>query len=560
MPRLAGPENRLAFLAVLILAAAYLPALAAPFVWDDLGWILFNRALEKPFPPSAYLSDAYFRLSGETSWRPLATATYNIVTLAAGKNPAAFRSLGLILHLLAGSLLFRLLLGSGLARPAALAAAGLFLVHPANVETLMCASFNEELLTGCAVPAMLLCHRAGRSAAAAGLLLAGLLSKETALVALPLVLLDDRCRLAQGRQALGGALPAPLAGGGLAPAWFRRNLPAYALYGATALAAGWFAVFGLSAPGFSARAEVPIFDRLGFVLESLWTFVRVQVLPVGLRIEYFALPSSPLKTAGLALFAAAFSAGAGMLLRRLWKDATTRPLSLFLAWPLLFWFVFSGAVPAGVLSTRLMAERWLYLPLMGSTALAGFALQRRPRTTAVVVALLGILMFGRVRDWTDERRLWGSLVRQYPWSAKAWEGLGDAHRRGQDRASALAAYEHALRLRGSGEDRILSYYVPISGGNLKWQSPSLRRSLGAGFLEAGDTARAAEHLAKAVELDPGDPYAYRLLSYMDARQGRFSEARSWAERGLSKVPEDDILLRLERASRQKRLDFRLKLD
>ncbi|MFA6317576.1 MAG: hypothetical protein WC943_09165 [Elusimicrobiota bacterium] len=537
---LAAPENRPALFALAFLAAFYLPAFGAPFVWDDLGWILFNSALDRPLPLSGYFSDAYFRLSGETTWRPLTTAVYNGLTLAFGKSPWAFRGFGLLLHLLAGGLLLRLLTGSGLARGGALLGTALFLVHPAHVETLMCASFDEELLAACGVLSAILSHRAGRQGLAAGFVLLGLLSKETALAAIPLILLDDFCR----RGSFG----------------LRRGLPSYAVYAATALAFAWFAVFGLSAPGLGAKAAVPLPDRLGFCLQGLWAFVRVQVLPVGLRIEYFALPASGPETLVLVLFAALLVAGTGLFLRRIWRAPEDRPLALLLAWPFLFWLGISGAVPAGMLSTRLMAERWLYLPLLGACGLAAWGLQRRPRLAAAVLALLAVFTAVRVHDWTDERRLWSSLVQRYPLSAKAHEGLGDAQVRYKNFGPALASYEEALRLREERRDPVLAYYVPISAGHLNWQSPSLRRSLGAAYIREGGLDQAGRHLRKAVELAPDDPYAYRLLSYIGCLEDRFQEGLTWAEAGLSKNPDDDILLRLQDASRKRRLDFRLKLD
>ncbi|MBI4678999.1 MAG: tetratricopeptide repeat protein [Elusimicrobia bacterium] len=536
-----SPDSWPVLSALLMLAAAYLPALGAPFVWDDLGWILFNRSLDQPIPLSGYLGNEYFSLSGETSWRPLATLTYNALSLAAGKSPLAFRSLSLLLHLLAASLYLRLLIGSGLPFSAAAMAAALFMVHPANVETLMCASFNEELLVACALLGMVVAHRAGKPLLAGVAFLAGLLSKETAVLGLPLVFLYDWSH--KGLSAC------------------KRSFPAYISYTVVAVAFGWFSVFGLSAPGMQAKAAVPVFDRLCFALESLWAFVRVQVLPLGLRIEYFALPTdSTSKALGLTAFAAGVAVAAGLVLRKLWRGPEKRPWAFYLAWPFLFWFVSSGAAPAGVLTTRLLAERWLYLPMLGSAALAALALQRRPKVSAAVLACLGILMFARTRDWADERRLWGSLVRQYPWSAKAHEGLGDACSHFRDYGPALASYEEALRLRETRQDPLLRYYVPISGGRLNWQSPSLRRSLGGGYFRAGAFSRAEPHLAKAIELDPRDPFAYRLLGYLRARQGRFAEARRWADQGLSKNPQDEFLLRLAKDAGAKRLTFQPRMD
>ncbi|HZZ92567.1 MAG TPA: tetratricopeptide repeat protein [Usitatibacter sp.] len=60
----------------------------------------------------------------------------------------------------------------------------------------------------------------------------------------------------------------------------------------------------------------------------------------------------------------------------------------------------------------------------------------------------------------------------------------------------------------------------------------LRFGLGLQYLNAGDAARAAEHLRKAVELDPAYSAAWKLLGKALEQQARADEAMDAYRRGI----------------------------
>jgi Tfp pilus assembly protein PilF len=60
----------------------------------------------------------------------------------------------------------------------------------------------------------------------------------------------------------------------------------------------------------------------------------------------------------------------------------------------------------------------------------------------------------------------------------------------------------------------------------------LRFGLGKGYLDAGEFARAAEHLQRCVKLDPGYSAAWKLFGQTLHRQGLREEAQAAWRQGL----------------------------
>jgi tetratricopeptide (TPR) repeat protein len=524
--------------ALLAASAVYLPRLSAPLMWDDRPFLLDNTAIERPISLKSYVSPDYFNWSGELTWRPLATWSYSALSRLFLKRPFPMRAGMLVLHLLNCALLAWLIAGAGLGAEVALIAAAFFLIHPAHVETLMCVTFNKEILCALGILGMLVAHQRGRAAWAAGFLIFALLPKEAGLAGPLLALLYD--------------------------AVVRREVrwKDHALY--AAIAAVYLAVrFGpLRGPGGEQNlsALLPFSERFYYAARGFASSYRVLLFPRRLRIDYFALPASSALDALLWVYAALAILAAVYVLARMHRKRAPGA-SFFLLWPLPFLFLTSNLLPTAVLSLRLMAERWLYLPALGFSAAAAYAVRERPRARWLLLCLWGVLGLSRAVDWQSESRLWKSLVDIYPWSAKANEGLADAYFREDDNGRALAYYERALALRRDKEDLVLRHYAAIAPpGTIGWDSPFLYRGLGLTRLRLGEKAAAEDMFAKAVALQPSDGFSYRVLSYLAAEGGDFPRSRGWLDKGLAQNPQDDFLRRLEGDVARRRLSFRARFD
>lgn len=527
-------ERRLLWISLAICALVYLPRLNAPLIWDDQPVIQRNSALDRPPELSLFLTREYFNFSGEYSWRPAATLSYAAMIRGFGRRPWAMRGVHLLAHVANGLLLALLASLVGLPAGVGLLAAALFLVHPAHTETLLCVSFNEEILCALGLLVMMIGHACRRTALAACGLVLALLSKETGLLGLPLVLLHDFWRR-------------------------RRIVTAYAVYGALAVIYAWLYFGPLAGPGASAGAfELPWFERLYYTLSSLATALRVFFLPIRLRIEYFALP--PVSRMEGFCWAAAGVAAAGAWVWILFRHRVQRSLIFFILWPLPFLLLTSGLVPLGLLNTRLTAERWMYLPYLGLAAALAVFLHRRPRWAAGLLVFWGACGWARALEWNQERLLWESLLRVYPWSAKAQEGVAQAYAGEGRYLEALDAYQKALALRTERQDRILARYAAVSRGAIDWESAALDRGLGRTYAKLGRLEEAETSFLRAVALEPSDGYTYGLMVYRFAERGDFGKAREWLERGLLARPQEALLLRLKPDIDRRRLTFRATFD
>jgi tetratricopeptide (TPR) repeat protein len=262
------------------------------------------------------------------------------------------------------------------------------------------------------------------------------------------------------------------------------------------------------------------------------------------------------------LWLAAACAIVALTLELAWSSRRDKPaLAFFLLWPLPVLFLTSNLIPTAVLSTRLMAERWLYMPLAGFAIVVAYALRNRPKAMTALLLFWGALLFVRLQDWSSEPLLWQSLADIYPWSANAWEGLGEAQFRAGRIPAAEASFRRALALREKHEDLVLSHYVPVAPpGTLSWQSAPLYRELGLCRLKLEDDREAAGFMAKAAALQPRDVFSRRVLAYLDAKHGDFKAAESRLEEGLRIDAQDAFLRRLKPDVEKRRLTFTARFD
>ncbi|OGR58860.1 MAG: hypothetical protein A2X36_02945 [Elusimicrobia bacterium GWA2_69_24] len=564
MPDPEDPRVRhLIGLALLLAAVLYLPLLGAPLLWDDRGMLVFNTAWSEHIPLRRFFQAEYFSFATEMTWRPLASLSYYAMIHAFGLSPTLLRLVGLILHGAVAALLLAFLTRAGMRRAAAGLAAALFLLHPAHLETLACVTFNEELLAALGLMAMLLCHQSLRPGLAATAFAWALLAKESGAAGLPLAMCYDFLLRRRGSDAVLSAVRNCVGVHVRRRETGRRHFLAYALYAAVLGLYAWARFLRLPGldPG-SYSALLPVGERLFHALRGFVAAARVFFVPFSLRIEYFALPAESAWEWLLWLSGgAACAALAALVLRAAARER--EPLLVFLLlWPAAFLALTANLLPVGVLSLRYFAERWLYLPALGGAALLGHFLStsRRGRGAALALILLwGGLGLVRARDWSSDDRLWMSLARIYPWSAKAHEGLGEAYFREGRFTEALASFSAARSLREGHQDTLLARYLRLSPeGLLRWENAGLYRWLGLCLLELDRPREAKPLLEKAVSLAPREVFAYRVLAYLSARTGDFPGAESWLRKGLELDPEDSFLKRLAPDVAARRLSFRAK--
>ena len=475
--------------AVVWLCLLMAPLLSRPFVWDDLPTVAYNSKIANASFRQLF-SPEYFDVAAEFSYRPTSTFLHWAGLKVFGDKPFGHRAVELLLHLAVAGLLVAAFLEWGVAQEAAWLSGAVFLIHPLHLETLMCVAFNEEILVAGFLLGAWWARMRGKTLVSVLCFSLALFAKETALLALPILWLLGRSPSSRLREEGWG-----------------RELRGWSPYIIAVAFYCFIRFFLLLGPQEAAAFPTapPLTMRLYFAGLSLAQFARDVIAPLGLRIEYFAVPPDP------ALWIAAAIAGWALAIALLWA----LPLP-GMVWAALMFLPTMNLLPAYSLTTRYFAERWTYVPLIG--LLLALSARFGPRlgrwlklASPVFVLALVWLMFWSAREaqpWSDERLLWAKLVEAYPWSAKAHEGLGEAEYRAGDYGPALEEFRQGFRLRMGRQDRVLEYYVPLfeerAHGRplpLTRETPAVHRWLARAWLAVGNKEQSRGHLERAEQLE-----------------------------------------------------------
>lgn len=531
-----GPLAAACVLAAAVLVT-HLPLLGAGYVQDDHVAVEGNAIVEAG-SLSTILGASYWEgaLGGDrTLYRPVTVASFALeLGATGGAHASVSHGINLILHAVVSWLLYSLAVRFGVEPAAALLAALLFAVSPSKSEAVANVVGRSEILSALFTLAAVRCAaevgRRGAAWAAAAFVLLACGSKETGLVALPLVVLV----------ALGGSRVLDIAGT-IAP-----SLLAFLI----------FAVVRTRAlEAFFPPQPVPTIDNplvvehgvryFATALGLIPRYARIVLFPFGLSNDYSGA-SIPVEgsflawrpLAGIAILGAlAFTATRG------------RVAALFVAITVLPYLLVSNLlVPVGAI----FAERFLYLPVAGLGLLAALAIAKlgaRGRIAAIAaIAVFGVAMFARSLDWKDDATIFTATARNNPKSPRApyWLGNNDGaianwpefagpwHQKGVALAKKgdLPAAERAMR------------------ESLRWEPSRAEPRLDLGIVlhRRGALEAAEREVRKAVLLDPEDPRAYAELGHLRYESGRFAAAAE-AYRHAVLLGRTDLLPRLRELER-----------
>jgi protein O-mannosyl-transferase len=162
-----------------------------------------------------------------------------------------------------------------------------------------------------------------------------------------------------------------------------------------------------------------------------------------------------------------------------------------------------------------VAERRMYLPMLGMLFVLTELLQRLPMprralagAMAVTLALAGVLTYERNRVWTSDVALWHDTVQKSPQNARAHFQLAYAlHFEANHCELALPEYAEVDRIAGPGYDKRYSLLVD-------WAEA---------YECAGQVDEALAKLRQAAALEPG-AHAYSEIGTICAKHDRFGEA------------------------------------
>jgi protein O-mannosyl-transferase len=527
MPNL--KNNFLPLLIIVIIGSGiYANSLPNSFVYDDLVTVEENLFIRDWENLGKFLSADYYSRSEEYSFRPLVTITYFSDYALFALKPWGYHLTNLILHLLAGITLYFLSKKFLDGRVAPLLASLIFIVHPVQTEAVNGISFREDLLCCLFFSLSLLIYisserlkkrvlnngqynmvnaetKTNPSLLVLSILffLLALLSKEMA-VTFPLVILAYEVILRKERLTV----------------LFRPKIIILFLISGIYFIARFLLLFQQgtlpAAPEFGN-----IFTRLFLVLKGIGLYGRLVFFPVSLTVEY-ADPFPPVVWSNYLLIPALLTTA---LLIFVWVRRNHHAASAF---GLAFFFITLLPVLNLVPNSRLGAERFAYLPMLGISLWGGavlsgiwFSSKRRTITTLLIGLIflsLGAGTVSRNLDWMDNLPLFTRAVAVSPLSSKAHHGLGNELFRIGRLGEAVNEFDKAIEI------------FP--------REPLYYNSLGVAYGEMGRFDEALIRFQASARLNPGDPLVLMNLSTLFLRTGDIPRARETINKFIAARPFD----------------------
>lgn len=512
---------------ILILLAgflSYVNALPNAFIWDDEDQVVKNTFIRDWANLPLAFASSTFHSGGETLagafYRPLVTLSYMLNYAVWGLNPAGFRLFQLLVHLANALLVFclvrRILANRSVQNSSEIAglSALVFAIHPANVESVAYIGSAGEVLCAFLLLLGLTAFVKGSFIGAFSFIFLGLLAKESAVVALPLLFLYT---------------------------WL-LEAPRRASY--TKLIAGSGAVMALYAflrlvlaqlppiPGSHAPiSESPFVTRLLTVPYELYSYLKILFFPADLSVaRHFVVQS-----ASDARFWAALPLVLVITAMCVWYGWKTKSRHFtFFA----LWFPIALAPVLNIVPLEMtIAERWLYVPMIGVWAVSSMIavplllkLRGRSRSVAYVAVFVVLgLLFARTilrnQNWKDEMSLYGNDIKI-------------ASRVSPQGSYELENYYGMAMFRAGRVGEAGEYFRRSIALQPNWMYS--RNNLGAALEKQGDFSGALEQYRRSVEA--GDYYlAYENIGAVLLQLKRYDEAKEFLSAAIRKFPRNSKL-------------------
>ena len=543
-----------ALLLVLLVLVAFGRTLGNGFAYDDYAVLVENPSVRAGAPILTVLTDPAAHSVGNVAraYRPVRTLALMAEHRAFGDTARPYHAVNLLLHAAVTLLAWRLA-RRYLSPAAALAAGALFACHPLQAEVVASIKAQDDLLAAILILSTVIAftsHRARgmRRAYLWWLLIPfalGLLTKESVL-ALPILLAAlwslDRTSTRRGAD--------------------RTEAP----WGVLATMAVMGALFLLARGRFLAGAGESASPGSGqgwlFPDSFAWIplYMKLFVWPHPLTIDHTDL------------------AAAGFGSARLWVSVALQAIAAVLLWRTklhavrfgLVWF-YIVLLPSLnlVASYFVFAERFVYLPLLGSAVLVAGGAQtmgrrlglRRPAWALTALAVLPVsalttVSLQRSGDWRDSETLFRSALRANPDAAVVRHFLiSELLRTGKtDEARALLARTRVDDLPPTSaaerSEIAAAGLLAIQDGDHVRGAAVLRRvvaspyaksqdwlNLGTALTNLGEHADARDAFHHVLEMDPADAAAYRMLGRIGLDTGDPAEARRNFEAACRLEPE-----------------------
>ncbi|MCC5842048.1 MAG: tetratricopeptide repeat protein [Opitutales bacterium] len=401
--------------------------------YDDPAYITGNEYINQGLSADGLLWALTYRDSGRALahegamnlWHPLTWISHQADVSVFGLRHVWGHHLhSVLLHAVAGCLLFSLCCYLGFSGRVAFFIAALFLVHPLRAESVAWLSARKDVLSGVFFFGALWAALGGWRRMGLVLFAAAIAAKPSVVI-LPVLLV-----LAQGWRANERDWGPRFWWDGL-----RREWAWFGLAGAGALVAIWFQSQGTHAPDMDA---LPLPERLLTMATAFLFLLFRSVFPVHLSFHY------PYPEAGAVfhLLSWAFVGTVGSLLLTFRKHL--HGFWVAVLWYVVCWLPMSGLVYVGTSFTH---DRYAYLALVGPTAWAVAALSKLRFGWIVCAGLVlayGTLATLQTSAWRSGESLFARAHANQPRDIVATVNLGSVYQVEGRHEEALALFEKTL--------------------------------------------------------------------------------------------------------------------
>jgi protein O-mannosyl-transferase len=480
---------------VALVAVCYANSVPNAFILDDILIVGANERI-RHIDPLAFLLQSYWGdLNHAGIYRPLTIFTFSLEYPVWGVWAPGFRLTNLLLHALNGLLVFLLARGLLKSAAAALAAAVIYVVHPAQTEAVVSIVGRAELLAATFFFAAWLAFRNGKTWLSALAYVLAVLAKESAVTFPAIVMLEMALTQGGVRKVL--------------ESW--RRFAVLAVTGVAYLGLRFYVLGGLGIPatGQYLNGTLTLAERWMTSGRVFLEYFRLLLAPTQMASDYDfnSVPVAGLRDwdAWLGLIVVAGL----MVLAAL--QAKRRPA---LSIGILFFFIVLLPVSNWIMPIALlMAERFLYTPIFGFALVAGLIWagienqRARHLIAGGFVTLAALLCISHNYVWQDTLTFHENAVRVVPNNARARLGYGFALLRMDKAEEARQQFQEGLR--------ILPNSAPLLAG---LASATMRAD--------GRCDRVRPLLARALDVDPGQWHSLWVLGDCFMMEGKQEEAEA----------------------------------
>lgn len=532
-------------LPLLVVAALYVPSLSNGFTFDDPSVIAdVSDFLSDPGQLSSLASRDYFRVSGESTYRPVVTLTYMLDWQIGGGSASAFHLQSLFWHLVAVGCLGLLLRRMGADDAISVLAPAIYGLHPALTEAVDAIAFREDVLvTAFGLLGLVVMvdgsprrHPIVRTILGSACFVLACLSKESGLVFAALLPLTQWAagRMRQPRTTW-------------SPRVHVREYAAVALALLAYLVVRFVALPSHEAYGVRIGGSLLLSLATGIV--AVGHYLLLFAIPYPLCADYRGVVPVVTSPVDWRVWTTLVTIGGLSVAVAVWR--TRSPLALW-GW---VWFLIALAPVLNVIPIpTFMAERFLHLPFAGLVAGAVAAAREAARAwpnamarraiaagAVIVLASAGGLTWSRHAVWSSNDVLWAKTLEDHPTAEGAIHGRGSALIEAGQYADGIPYLRRLAENPAVSVDRRAAVDLELGFAHAAMdqldlarryfeaslaEAPSARghQSLAVVLFRQGLVAEAETQLRAAVALQPDDADAQNSLGAVLASQRRFDEA------------------------------------